>query len=767
MWINGKLALALVLAGLAPAAAPHPAVRSYCLGCHNEKAKSGGVSLNASPAQDPATWEKALRKLRTRQMPPPGMPKPDEAAYGVLTSSIERELDQFAAAKPNPGRTDTFRRLNRTEYRNAIRDLLALDVDVSPLLPADETSHGFDNITVGQLSPALLEKYLSAAQKISRLALGSPARSPGGDTIVIPPDLTQEDTLSGLPFGTRGGALVRYNFPLNGEYEFQLRLTRDRNERVEGLRQSHELELAVDGKRVKTFTVRPASEDEPHHLVDKDLRVRLPVQAGQHEVTATFVKRTAALLETERQPYAARFNADRHPRTQPALYSISIAGPYAASGAGDTESRRRILVCRPATPGQEEGCARQILGSLLRKAYRRPVTPADLTAPMSFYREARVKESFEGGIEMALRALLTSPNFLFRIERDPPGTRPGMAYRLSDIDLASRLSFFLWSSIPDEPLLNAATAGELRKPSGLQRQALRMLRDRRASALVSSFAAQWLYLRNLDAVTPDPRLYPDFDENLRQAMRQETEMLMESVMREDRSVLDLLRADYTFLNERLAKHYAIPHITGNHFRRVQLDKSSVRGGLLSQGSILTVTSYATRTSPVIRGKWVLTNILGAPPSPPPADVPPLKEKGTQGKALSIRQQMAAHRDNPACSSCHTLMDPVGFALENFDAVGRWRTDDGALPVDAQGSFPDGTRFEGAAGLQRAVLNRPELFAGAITEKLLTYALGRGPEPYDAPAVRKVIRTSQAQAYRFSSLIAGIVESTPFQMRRAE
>ena len=760
-------------AGVAPAvvSAERAAVNGYCLGCHNSKSKIGGIALDAisveHASQQPEAWEKVIRKLRTRSMPPAGLPRPDERAYNQLLSLLEGSLDRAAAAKPNPGRTDTFRRLNRTEYRNAIRDLLAVDVDVSSMLPVDESSHGFDNVTVGDLSPTLLERYLSAAQKISRKAVGSPIRSPGGDTINLPPDLTQEEHFDDLPLGTRGGIVLPYTFPLDAEYEVQLRLARDRNEHVEGLKDTHEVELTLDGERVRLFTVKPPESGNDHHAVDQDLKIRIPVKAGPHVLGVAFVKKRSALLETERQPLQVHFNMDRHPRVQPAVYSITVNGPYAAKGPGDTPSRRRIFVCQPATPGEEDGCAKRILANVTRRAYRRPVTDADLTAPLRFYKDARKDAGFENGIEMALRSVLVSPEFLFRVEQDAAGVAPGSAYAVSGLELASRLSFFLWSSIPDDELLDAAVRGTLKTPAVLERQVRRMLADARSRMLVTNFADQWLYLRNLSSTTPDMRLFPDFDDNLRQAFRQETELFVESIMREDRNVLDLLNANYTFVNERLAKHYGIPNVYGSRFRRVTFGEDGTRGGLLRQGSILTVTSYATRTSPVIRGKWILSNILGVPPPPAPAFVPSLKENSGIGNNVTMRQRMAQHRANPACSGCHQLMDPVGFSLENFDAVGRWRTMEDTTPIDASGGLPDGSKFAGVAGLQKALVSRPDIFVTTFSDKLLTYALGRGVEYYDAPAIRKVVRDAGAQDYRFSSIVLGIVNSAPFQMRRSQ
>jgi len=761
-----------------PAAAPAPAtspqralVNQYCMGCHNEKLKTAGLELNSANIdhveQNPDVWEKVLRKVRARYMPPYGLPRPDEKTYESFTSYLETSLDRAAAAKPNPGRTETLRRLNRTEYQNAIRDLLSLDVDVTGLLPSDDSSYGFDNITVGGLSPTLLERYLAAAQKISRLAIGGPIKSPGGDTIVVPSDRTQEDHFDGLPFGTRGGAVVHYTFPLDAEYSIQLRLARDRNERVEGLTAPDQVELTMDGERVQLFKVTPPANGQDHSGVDKDLNVRIPVKAGPHDIGVAFLKKTSALLETERQPYMAHFNLDRHPRLQPALYSVSIVGPYSANGAGDTPSRRRIFVCHPAKASEEEACAKRILSTFARRAYRRPPTDAEVEVALKFYKDARAEGAFETGIEMALRALLVSPEFLFQIEQEPANLAPNTAYRLSDLEIASRLSFFLWSSIPDDQLLDVAVAGKLKDPQVMAQQVRRMLADPRSEALVNSFADQWLYLRNLATTIPDARLFPDFDDNLRQALRRETQLFFESVMREDRNVLDLLSAKYTYVNERLAKHYGIPNVYGSQFRRVAFDNNSVRGGLLSQGSILTVTSYPDRTSPVIRGKWILTNIVGAPPPPPPPNVPPLKDNASTGKVLTMRERMAQHRANQPCAGCHKLMDPVGFMLENFDAVGRFRTAEDGIAIDASGNLPDGLNFVGESGLQKAVLNRPELFVSTTTEKLLTYALGRGLDYYDAPAIRKIVRDAHNNDFRFSSLIVGIVNSTPFQMRRSQ
>ena len=759
-----------------PTAPDQALLNRYCLACHNDQALRGGLSLEGVALDDVAghvdVWERALRKLRAGAMPPDGAPRPDAAAYTGLVHYLETELDTLATTHPDPGRTDTFRRLNRTEYRNAIRDLLALDVDAAALLPRDDAAFGFDNVGVVELSPTLMERYLAAAQKISRLAVGSLAIVPGSRVVTLRPDLTQEGHIEGLPFGTRGGTEVDHTFPLDGEYEIEVRLARNRNENVEGLREPHVLEMTLDGERLDLFTVVPdrnrlgsyyADED-----VDKHLNLRIPVSAGPHTFGAAFLQKNSALIESERQPYQAQFNQDRHPRQQPAVHSVSISGPFAATGAGDTPSRRRIFTCQPATAADEADCAATIISGLARRAYRRPVSFTDIEMPLAFYERGRADGDFEAGIELALRALLTSPEFLFRIERDPDGVPAGAAYALSDIELASRLSFFLWSSIPDDALLTAAEAGQLGDPAVLERQIQRMLADPRAVTLTTNFADQWLYLRNLETAEPNLRMFPDFDDNLRRAFRQETRQLFGSIVSEDRSVVDLLNADYTFLNERLARHYGIPGVYGNHFRRVDLPADSVRRGLLGHGSILTVTSYATRTSPVLRGKWILDTLLGMPPPPPPANVPPLEDPEPGVAARSMRERMEAHRVNPACAACHQLMDPAGLSMENFDAIGRWRDrSEDWTPIDAAGSIPGGGGFEGVAGLRDTLLARPEIFVGAMTEKLLTYALGRGLDHRDGAAVRRIVRTAAGDDYRFSSLVLGIVESTPFQMRRTQ
>ena len=754
---------------LPSAASTRRTIDRYCLTCHDERLETAGLRLDlvdvANVTASAEALEKVVRKLRTGTMPPANMPQPSVEARSAMVSWLETSLDDAAAANPNPGRTETLRRLNRTEYQNAIRDLLHLDIDATSLLPPDESGYGFDNVNVGDLPPALLDRYISAAQKISRLAVGSTHTSLQSDVIRAPADRTQEEHVAGLPLGTRGGLSFSYTFAQDGEYDIQIRLARNRVGDIGGLRSPdpQPLELLIDREIVQTFLVlRPEGPD--HSVVDKYFEIRVPVTAGPHDIGVTFPKQSSALLETTRQPLQSHFNERRHPRLTPAIYQVSITGPYAPQGADDTPSRRQIFVCEPTEPSEEEACAEEILSTLMRRAYRRPISDVDVEGPMAFYREGRSEGDFDAGIGTALSALLMNPEFLFRVELDPDQAASGTAYHVSDIELASRLSFFLWSSLPDDELLDAAVRGELSRPDELDRQARRMLADPRSYNLATNFAGQWLQLRNLESFTANPRLYPDFDDNLRQAFREETERFVDSVLREGRSVLDLLKADYTFLNERLAKHYGIAGIYGSRFRRVTLPEDSKRGGLLRHGSILAVTSYATRTSPVRRGKWVLDNLYGAPPPPPLPNVPALDETSVSA-SLPMRQRLAAHRTNPVCASCHRTIDPVGFALENFDAVGRWRDHEGDNgPIDVSGGLPGVGEFDGVAGLEAALLSRPELFAGTLTEKLLTFALGRGVEYYDAPAVRKIVREAEPDGYRFLSLILGIVKSVPFQMR---
>ena len=785
--ISAPVAAVLMLASPAagqPSDTPERALLDrYCVTCHNDALRTAGLALDtldlARVGDHPRVWEQVVGKLRAGMMPPAGRPRPDGEASGRLVAYLETELDRAAAANPDPGRSAALRRLNATEYRNALRDLLDLDVDVAALLPADDSSAGFDNVSLGGLDPGRFERYLAAARKIARLAVGAPVRSPVADTFIVPSDLNQMVHIEGMPFGTRGGAEFDYNFPVDAEYELRVELGKSWNtNRIGGLREPHDVAILLDGAPVEVLTVspparRPAAtqslyqgDDRP---ADADLFVRVPVAAGPHTVGAAFVSQGAGLVERHRQPFLkVHITVGGDQRTQPNVYAIMVTGPFDATGPGDTPSRRRIFTCRPAEDAEaatERACAAEILGTLARRAYRRPATGADVDLLLAFFEDGRAEGGFDQGVEMALRRLLVSPEFLLRVERDPAGADG--PYRVSDLELASRLSFFLWSSLPDDELIEAAARGALRDPAVLEAQVRRMLADERSRSLVTSFAAQWLYLRNLPAVSPDFIVFPDFDETLRRALRQETELFFESVLREDRSALDLITADYTFVNERLARHYGMPGVAGSHFRRVPLPPGSPRGGLLGHGSILAVTGYATRTSPVVRGKWVLENLLGTPPPPPPPNVPPLDE-ARSAAALSMRERMEEHRRNPTCAACHALMDPVGLSLENFDAIGRWRTlTAGLAPIDASGGLPDGTTFDGVAGLRQAVVDRSDQFVRTLADKLLTYALGRATEYYDAPAVRAVERAAAAGGYRFSDLVLGIVRSTPFQMRRPD
>ena len=742
----------------------------YCVTCHNDRLETAGLTLQEIDtlhvAEGAETWEKVVQKLRTGTMPPSNRPQPPGEARQAMLEWLETSLDAASEANPNPGRTETLRRLNRTEYQNSIRDLLALDIDATALLLPDESGYGFDNVTVGNLSPALLDRYISAARKISRLAVGAQQESVESAVIRVPPDTTQEAHVPGLPIGTRGGVVVSHTFPQDGQYDIQVLLARNRSGNIGGLRdpRSHELQFLLDRMPVASFTIaRPEGNDDT--LLDRNLKVRVPVTAGPHQLGVTFARDGDSVPETERQPLQSHFNETRHPRQTPAVYQVTVTGPYAPQGADDTPSRSRLFVCRPDGPAAEEPCAREILSTLMRRAYRRPVSAEDVEGPLGFFREGRAEGDFDYGIEKALAAVLINPEFLFRVELDPLDVAGG-AYPVSDLELASRLSFFLWSSVPDDELLDAAVRGELSNPDELERQTRRMLADPRSYNLASNFAGQWLQLRNLVSVSPNPRLFTDFDDNLRRAMREETERFFDSVLREDRGVAELLDADYTFLNERLAKHYGIPNVYGTRFRRVQLDPESRRGGLLRHGSILSVTSYATRTSPVIRGVWVLSNVFGAPPPPPLPNVPALEENEVVAN-LPMRERLAAHRSNPVCANCHRTIDPVGFALENFDAVGRWRDHEGdAASIDVSGGLPLVGEFNGIDGLEAGLLTRTDLFAGTIAEKLLTFALGRGVEYYDQPTIRRILRATEQDGYRLSSLVVEIVKSVPFQMRRS-
>jgi Protein of unknown function (DUF1592)/Protein of unknown function (DUF1588)/Protein of unknown function (DUF1587)/Protein of unknown function (DUF1585)/Protein of unknown function (DUF1595)/Cytochrome C oxidase, cbb3-type, subunit III len=776
-WIATAVLLALPAGSLHAQPETQKAVlNQYCVTCHNDKLRTGGLSLEAADLKDipPAaeTWEKVIRKLRVGAMPPQGMPRPAAPVLDGLAAYLETALDRASTAHPNPGRA-SMHRLNRAEYANAIRDLLALDIDTTQLLPPDDESSGFGNIAdVLKVSPSLLERYLSASWNISRLAIGDSRIVPSTATYRARPDLSQDQHIDGLPLGTRGGILVRHNFPLDGEYVIKVRLWRNTFDLLRGMEDPHQIEISLDGGRLALVTV--GGHDDFVQMaqnpgvfgadLDQRLTVRVPVKAGMREISAATILRSHALRDDLIKPFL-RTTVDGLDITgDPSVDRVTVEGPFNESGSGDTAPRGRIFTCRPGNSQEELPCARKIFLTLAQRAYRRPATDSDLETLLSFYQRRRNQNgSFEAGIESALEYILASPEFLFRFEPDPAGVAADSAYAVSDVALASRLSFFLWSSPPDDELLKLAAQKRLHEPAVLDQQARRMLADARSGALIVNFAEQWLFLRNLKSAAPNLDTFPDFDDNLRQAMKRETELFFDSIVREDRNVLDLLRADYTFVNERLARHYGIPGVYGSQFRRVPVTDEA-RRGLLGQASILTVTSYAARTSPVQRGKWILTNILGSPPLPPPPNVPELKENGEDGKPHSLRERMEAHRANPVCAGCHKVMDPIGFALENFDAVGHWRTSDEGARIDPSGTLFNGARVDGPAALRQMLLRRPEVFVGVMTEKLLTYALGRGLEYYDMPAVRRIVRGASARDFRFSSLVLGVIHSAPFQMK---
>ena len=781
----------------ASAASVREALGRFCVRCHNDRLRTAGLALDthdlASVGADAETWERVIVKLRARTMPPAGSPRPAEATYRAVASWLETEIDTLALASPDPGRGETFHRLNRAEYHAAVRDLLAVDVDVAELLPADDTyEHGFDNNgDVLSISPDLVARYLSAARRISRLAVGIPPVGPAVATYRVHPALLQDDRQDDLlSFGSRGGIAIRHYFPVDGEYTIKVRLHRNFSDYILGFSAPQELDIRVDGALVERITVGDADavgqmaplsfagniagDPEWEYYMntgDAHLEARFPARAGQRTVGVSFVRRFSepeGVLQPRNRGYG-RFVDERYDENA-AVEQVAIGGPYAVESPGDTPSRRAIFACLPAadaTTDEEEACAGRILGKLARRAYRRPVDDTDIRTLLDFFRAGRRDGGFDDGIQFALERMLVDPEFLFRIEHDPVDAAPGAAYRLDDLDLASRLSFFLWSSIPDDELLAAAADGRLDDPAELERQTRRLLGDDRSRALVDNFASQWLRLRNLESQERESADYPEFDENLREAFRRETELFVESNIREDRSLLELLSANYTFVNERLARHYGIAGVYGDRFRRVTLDAEHPRGGLLGHGGLLMVTSYPNRTSPVVRGKWLLETILGAPPPEPPPNVPGLPDRGEGGEPASVRERLERHRANPACAGCHAPMDPLGFALENFDAIGTWRADSEAgLPIDASATMPSGAAFEGPAGLRRVLLSRGEDFAATVTEKLLAYALGRGLEYTDRPAVRRILRAAAADDYRWSSIVQGIVKSTPFQWRRA-
>ena len=780
-----------------------PAVRAvldkYCIGCHNQRVRTAGLALDGvdpgRPAAQADIWERVITKIRAGSMPPAGLPRPDAPTYHAVASFLEGEIDRAWAANPNPGRISAVHRLNRVEYNNAIRDLFALDIDVTSKLPGDETADGsFDNFAdVLSISTTHLERYLSVARQVTRLAVGLPPAVPAVERFEIPLHVVQDDRQSeDLPFGSRGGVAIRYDFPVEGEYLIKVRLRRQYQDYVMGMGWPQQLDLRLDGALVKRFTVgggatgRPAAasyagDGEPGFAGDPEwekymqleadagLEVKMSVKAGPHMVGVSFVRE---LWEPEGLPQPLQrgrvLTNDQIYMGHASVGALSIAGPYAARGvAKDTPSRRAIFVCEPRRAADERDCAAKILSRIARLAYRRPASTGDVQTLLQFFTDGRREGgSFDAGVQLALERVLVDPDFLLRVHRDP-GTRAGAAYRLSDLELASRLSFFLWNSIPDEPLIDAAVRGELAKPAILEQQVRRMLTDPRATrALVDNFAAQWLNLRRVRDVVVHPDFYPDFDDSLLEAFIEETRLFLASTLNEDRSVLDLLRADYTFVNERLARHYRIPDVYGSRFRRVTLPRSDQRGGLLSHGSILATTSYPNRTSPVLRGKWLLDNIFGTPAPPPPPGVDTTLEEPAAGALPpGIRDRLAEHRRNPTCASCHAVIDPLGFTLENFDAIGGWRTiDESGQRVDASGSTVSGARVEGLSGLRSLLLAQPGQFPATLTEKLMAYALGRRLEYYDRPAVRQIVRAAAAGDYRWSALVMGIVKSPAFRMR---
>ncbi len=769
--------------GQQPASPQQELVNKYCVTCHNERAKTGGLVLEKVDADHPAAnleiWEKAIRKLRAGLMPPSTAPRPDRAVLEKFRATLEASIDQAAAAKPNPGVT-ALHRLNRTEYANAIRDLIAVDVDVATILPADDSSEGLDNIAdVLGTSPALIERYVAAAAKISRLAVGDTDISPLSTTYKVRGDLSQDKHIPGLPAGTRGGIVIRHNFPVDGEYLFKFSLLKvNFGPQYGGAAKGEQIEMSLNGERLALLDIRSTTyyyiRGGAQGGPATPLEIRLPVKAGPQTIIVTFIKKTSAGVDDLFQRFDAttpdlQTGVQFGYTTVPHLSAVEIIGPYDISGPGNTPSRSRIFTCRPASAAEEPTCAKKIISTLARHAYRRPITDADVEPLLNFYRSARqgATGTFDKGIEMALRRILADPQFVFRFERDPANLAVGTSHRITDVELASRLSFFLWSSIPDEELLAIAEQGRLKNPATLQQQVKRMLKDPRSQALVGNFSGQWLYLRELRNRNPDLLVFPDFDDNLRQAFQRETELLFDSIVREDRNVFDILRADYTFLNERLARHYGIPNIYGSDFRRVTVEDKA-RRGLLGQGSFLTVTSSPNRTSPVTRGSWILENLLGSPAPLPPPNVPPLPENTTgQGVSTiptSVRERMFAHRANQPCKGCHQIMDPIGLALENFDGVGRWRTTDSGSKIDGSGQLVDGTPIDGVETLRNALLSRPDAFVQTMTEKLMMYAVGRASHYYDMPAIRAITRDAARNDYKFSSLVVGIVNSDAFQMR---
>lgn len=758
----------------AAGATPQPAKAlfdQYCVGCHNDKTRTANFSLEKADTttvgDHPEIWERVIRKMRAGMMPPPGMPRPPLATYESVRDWLESEIDQKAAAHPNPGSV-ILHRLNRTEYKNAIRDLLDLEIDAASLIPPDDSARGFDNIAGSlTISPTLLEAYTSAAARIARMAVGF-WKSPVEAAYIAPADTSQTERLEGLPFGTRGGMAVHHVFPADGEYKFSVA-----NFGLGKFIPNEKLAFFIDNELVDVRDYRGVGLAAANSS-DRDgsIDVTIPIKAGSHLVGVTFLADNySPSLDLIRQYDRKSLEDNPIPQLQyhPAIGTLRIRGPFTPVRAEDSRSLRKVYICQPSSAEQEESCAKQILTTLVRRAYRRPVDAQDMEWVLGFYQEGRREGTFQDGIELALRRILTSPQFLVRAEREPGNIRAGQAYRITDLELASRLSFLLWSSIPDDALINVAAKNQLHVPAVLEREVRRMLADRKADALVETFGDQLLYLRNLPTTSPDGVFYPNWDDELRKSYRRETELLFQSIIKEDRSVLDLLNADYTFLNERLAKQYGVPNIYGSDFRRVTLGPElAYRRGLLGQGSVLALTWQQNfRTSPVKRGVWVLENILGTPPPEPPPNVPPLEDSNSEKKVMTLREQMTLHRKNEPCASCHKLMDPIGFALENFDADGSWRTKqggEGGLPIDVSATIWDGTKVNGPVELRQALLKYSPQFVRTITEKLMTFALGRGVEYEDMPVIRSIVREADNDNDRFMAILLGVIKSDPFQMR---
>jgi len=767
----------------------------YCVTCHNEKLQMADLTLDLADVDDvsaaPHIWEKVISKLSLKAMPPVGMPRPDADFYSQFSSYLQTNLDAAAVVAPNPGRTVTAHRLNRHEYANVVKDLLGVEVDVVALLPADN-SGGFDNLGgLLSVSEVLMEKYMSVARKVSQQAVGAMDIPVDVKQYTIDPRLLQNERMSeDLPFGSRGGTAVRHRFPLDGDYEISVRLLRtDDTGFIVGLDEPKRVDMRVDGERVKLFTVGgqniglafgagladriPPDPDQAQYerSADSDLHIRVPMKAGARTVQVAFLDETFAWEDPLPQPsyenYSRSRIAESYERawSEPGVSSVTITGPYDASGPGSTLSREKIFICSPTTQAEEAPCARNILSGLAARAYRREVDAADVAPLFELYQQGHEQEgSFDAGIQMAIEGLLVSTEFLFRIERDPD-VAPGTVYAINDIELASRLSFFIWSSIPDDELLTLARDGRLSEPAILQQQVERLLADERSVSLIDSFAEQWLLLRNLPQIHKDQEAFPEFDETLRLAMYEEVRLFVASMFHEDRPVLDFLRADHTYLNEKLARHYGIEGVYGNRFRRVTVAQE--QRGLLARAGILSITSYPTRNSTVLRGKWVLENLLAAPPPPPPDVIPALEDvEATSSDALTLREKMEIHPANPVCAVCHNQMDPIGFGLENYGATGKWRTVEVGKPINSAGRLPNGIEFQGPAELQAALLDDPRIFVSAFTQKLLTYALGRPVEYYDMPVVRKIVEDAAEADFRFSSIVLGAVTSVPFQMRRS-